>query len=281
MTNRADSGGLPRMPWYPRDFRSSTLLWPLVARGVYRELLDLSWDLGGLPADPDDLREILRASLEEWKRAWPYIEPKFPIAEDGLRRNPRLEIHRKAAQRMRAGKSAGAAMTNAKRWGFQAHSESLSESDSDSHSDHLSESPPAPAPAPAPRFKSPSETRPLARTPEPRPAYERQEFHQAIIDAYLVRLPDAPRVREWSPKRRALLNARIRERCAKGKPADTIEYWEAIFEKAACSDFLTGRSGRFRMSLSWLVLPENFAKVIDGNYDNLPAAHQGGQHATA
>lgn len=256
------------------------MLWPLVARAVYRELLDLSWDVGGLPADATDLREIVRASSEEWKRAWPYIERKFPLGEDGLRRNPRLEVHREAAQQMRAAKSAGAAKTNAKRWGSRTHNESLSESDSDSHSeslsDHLSESPPAPAPAPAPRFKSPSETRPLPRTPKAKPAYERQEFHSDVVSAYHEALPDLPPVKTWSDRRRKALNARIRERIAGGKPADTLEYWRAFFESVSASDFLTGKSTGWRADLEWLLRPENFLKVIEGRYENRSATESRG-----
>ena len=85
---------MPRMPWYPRDFRSSTLGWPLVARAVYRELLDAQWDVGGLPVSPDELKAIAYASGPEWKKAWPYVEKKFPVDPDGNRRNPRLEQHR-------------------------------------------------------------------------------------------------------------------------------------------------------------------------------------------
>jgi uncharacterized protein YdaU (DUF1376 family) len=88
-----------RMPWYPRDFASSTLLWPLIARGAYRELLDLQWNLSGLtqagvlPDDPEALRAAIRATIAEWKVAWPLIEPKFPQVAGG-RQNARLEKHR-------------------------------------------------------------------------------------------------------------------------------------------------------------------------------------------
>lgn len=93
---------MPRMPWYPRDFRSSTLGWSLVARAVYRELLDAQWDVSGLPVDPEDLRAIAQASLAEWKKAWRHVEAKFPVDADGKRRNPRLELHRADALQLAA-----------------------------------------------------------------------------------------------------------------------------------------------------------------------------------
>jgi uncharacterized protein YdaU (DUF1376 family) len=86
-----------RLPWYPRDFRSSTLGWPLVARAVLRELLDAQWDTGGLPDDPVALRRIVDASPAEWRIAWPIVQPKFERGTDGKLRNRRLEEHRKQA----------------------------------------------------------------------------------------------------------------------------------------------------------------------------------------
>ena len=110
-----------RMPWIPRDFAASTRTWPLAARAVYRELLDAQWDVGGinigtLPDDQDELRALARATAAEWRAAWKFVESKFPCV-DGGRRNARLELHREDAIRKHASHSAGAAKTNAKRWG--------------------------------------------------------------------------------------------------------------------------------------------------------------------
>ena len=111
-----------RMPWYPRDFMSSTRGWPLVARAVYRELLDVQWDRGGstsvgtLPEDQEELRGLAGATPAEWKIAWKYVEPKFPLSADG-RRNERLEVHRQAAIRELQARRRGAEKTNAQRWG--------------------------------------------------------------------------------------------------------------------------------------------------------------------
>jgi len=113
---------LAMLPWYPRDFASATALWPLVARGVYRELIDLQWNLssvenpGILPEDPDALRMAIRATLTEWKIAWPLVEPKFPPVPGG-RQNARLEQHRQDAARKHLKRQQGAKLTNARRWG--------------------------------------------------------------------------------------------------------------------------------------------------------------------
>lgn len=106
-----------RLPWYPADFAASTRGWPLLARGAYRELLDAQWTMGALPADHATLRAIVGATPAEWRKAWPYLEPKFPIGGDGQRRNERLEHHRGVALELHAKRQAGAKKTNAKRWG--------------------------------------------------------------------------------------------------------------------------------------------------------------------
>jgi uncharacterized protein YdaU (DUF1376 family) len=99
---------MARMPWYPRDFASSTRGWPLIARGLYRELLDVQWDMGSLPAEPGDLRAIIGASPREWSIAWPFVEPKLPLGADGRRQNPRLEQHRAKAAEIGATKQKAA-----------------------------------------------------------------------------------------------------------------------------------------------------------------------------
>jgi uncharacterized protein YdaU (DUF1376 family) len=109
--------GLPFLPWYPARFLSSTRGWPVTAKGVFRELLDTQWEVGGLPVDPAALRRLISATAAEWKHWGGLIEPKFPVDADGLRRNPRLEEHRAASIEKRGRNRAGAAKTNAKRWG--------------------------------------------------------------------------------------------------------------------------------------------------------------------
>jgi hypothetical protein len=87
------------MPWYPSSFTRSTRGWPLLARRVYRELLDWQWDVGGinadtLPRDPETLRKEVGATPEEWSVAWPYIEPQLQFADGGTgRRSLPLEEH--------------------------------------------------------------------------------------------------------------------------------------------------------------------------------------------
>ena len=107
---------MARLPWYPRDFASSTIGWPLISRAVYRELLDASWDIGPLPADSEILRRIVGASPTEWDAAWPLVATKFETGSDGKLRNLRLEEHRDKAFKLWQRRSVGAQKTNVRRW---------------------------------------------------------------------------------------------------------------------------------------------------------------------
>ena len=99
----------PQFDFFPRDFLASTIGWPAAARGHYITLLCVAWEQDGLPGDPRRVAAISPGLAEDW----PEWEEKFPVGDDGRRRNPRLE--RERAYRMvrsEAGK-AGAAS----RWG--------------------------------------------------------------------------------------------------------------------------------------------------------------------
>jgi hypothetical protein len=103
-------------------------------------------------------------------------------------------------------------------------------------------------------------------------------FHQEVINAYHEICPDLPQIKSWTDGRRASLDARIAERTASSKPADSIGYWREFFVKVASSDFLCGRSGDWRADLAWLLKPENFAKTIEGRYDRARIANGAGAH---
>lgn len=70
-----------------------------------------------------------------------------------------------------------------------------------------------------------------------------------------------PTIRSIDGQRRSSTMARIREH---GKPA----FAEAV-KKAAASDFLNGKNDRgWVADFDWIIKPNNFIKVLEGNYDN-------------
>lgn len=98
--------------------------------------------------------------------------------------------------------------------------------------------------------------------------------HEEILALYHDFLPDNPKIKAWTGKRRDNLRARWREDAKR----QDIAYWVNFFKVVGDSDFLTGRTqsrdGRppFCPGLDWMVLPENFAKIIEGRYVNKEAA---------
>jgi hypothetical protein len=115
-------------------------------------------------------------------------------------------------------------------------------------------------------------TKPRARRAGPAASAE-LAFHQQVVDAYHGACPHLRAITSWPTHRKAKLNARIRERCADGKPADTVDWWKRFFEYVTASDFLSGRAeptrGKkpFKATIDWLLGAENFPKVIEGNYE--------------
>lgn len=104
------------MPLYVRDFLTSTLGWTAEERGHYLTLLMVAWDRGSIPAELDQIERLSPGVTA----CWQMLADKFPVAEDGFRRNPRLEKHRgkcvelkgkrvEAAKRAAAAKAAAAA----------------------------------------------------------------------------------------------------------------------------------------------------------------------------
>ena len=98
------------MPLYVRDFLTSTLGWSAEERGHYLTLLMVAWDRGGLPAELDQIERLSPGVTA----VWPMLQDKFPVGDDGLRRNARLEKHRDRCvelkdKRIEAGKRAAAA----------------------------------------------------------------------------------------------------------------------------------------------------------------------------
>lgn len=97
--------------------------------------------------------------------------------------------------------------------------------------------------------------------------------HAEIVALYHELLPANPRIKEWEGARQANLRARWRQ----DPKRQTLDYWRRFFSHVAASEFLTGRTtdrdGRpFLPGLDWLVMPKNFAKVIENRYHDRSAA---------
>lgn len=104
--------------------------------------------------------------------------------------------------------------------------------------------------------------------------------HLELLNIFAEKLPELPQPKPelWEGQRAKNLSARWKwcltakkrsgERYATTK-AEALDFFERYFGYVAKSDFLTGRDGRWSgCDLAWLVKADNFAKVLQGNYEN-------------
>jgi uncharacterized protein YdaU (DUF1376 family) len=108
--------------------------------------------------------------------------------------------------------------------------------------------------------------------------------HLLLIDLYAKHLPELPQPKPelWAGKNAEAMRARWRwvltaKKRSGARYAQTgeqaLDFFERFFAYVAASDFLSGRSGKWtNCDLGWLMKAENFAKVIQGNYENREAA---------
>jgi uncharacterized protein YdaU (DUF1376 family) len=101
------------IPFFGRDFYASTAMWTAEEVGHYIRLLVIQWDSGGLPAELERL-ELVSPGV---RSVWPLLSSKFPVCDDGLRRNSRMEAHREKAEELKDARSEAGQEGNRKRWG--------------------------------------------------------------------------------------------------------------------------------------------------------------------
>lgn len=105
--------------------------------------------------------------------------------------------------------------------------------------------------------------------------------HLEILKLYAEKLPELPQPKPelWDGQRAKNLSARWKwvlttkssktgELYAKDKES-ALAWFARFFGYVAQSDFLTGRDGAWQnCDLAWLIKADNFAKVLQGNYEN-------------
>ena len=87
--------------------------------------------------------------------------------------------------------------------------------------------------------------------------------YQSIVDMYNEICISFPSLRSLSDARKKAIKARLK--------TYSLEDFKRLFEKAEASSFLKGGNDRnWTANFDWLMKDSNFAKVLDGNYDNKP-----------
>lgn len=91
----------PAFQFYVKDWYMSTRELSLDARGLHIDLLGLGWDKDGIPDDLGKLAGMVVTTPARFRKAWTEIEDRWPIAEEGKRRNPRQERQRREIEELR------------------------------------------------------------------------------------------------------------------------------------------------------------------------------------
>lgn len=108
--------------------------------------------------------------------------------------------------------------------------------------------------------------------------------HRTLLELFAKHLPELPQPKPelWAGKNADNMRARwkwaLTAKTTKGKryavdAPDAVGFFERYFAYVATSDFLSGRNGKWtNCDLGWLMKADNFAKVLQGNYENKESA---------
>lgn len=99
--------------------------------------------------------------------------------------------------------------------------------------------------------------------------------HQRILALWRELLPALPQHSEWNETRQGYLRARWKAKAVElgwKSQDDGLKFFAKVFRYIGTSKFLTGRTQSrgdrppFEATLAWVLRPNNFAKVIEGEY---------------
>lgn len=83
---------------------------------------------------------------------------------------------------------------------------------------------------------------------------------QSVFDMYHEICVSLPKVKIITAGRKTAVRSRLKKY--------NLDSIREVFTKAEASDFLTGKKASFKASFDWIMKEANFAKIIEGNYDN-------------
>jgi len=109
---------------------------------------------------------------------------------------------------------------------------------------------------------------------QPKSKKQKQAPVEEIRDLYHEILHDLPECRVLSTKRKSQINARWNQTVGKSKkPCSSLDFWRRFFTYVRKCPWLMGeippQDGRrqFMANLEWITNENNFAKIIEGEYD--------------
>lgn len=278
MSKKADTW----MPLYVGEYLADTTNLNTEQHGAYCLMLMAAWKRGGsLPNDDGQLSSITKLTIGRWKSHRGVLAAFF--TEEGVvLTHKRVTQERIKAQEISDKKSASGKDGAAKRWGNDGESNGMPDgkamANAMANASQTDAPLPSPSPTPTELFQEPDGSSSTA-SPSTIPACP----HGKVIALFAERLPELPKpkVEFWQGSPADALRARWKflltaTRGDKTRYAtnevEALDWLGRFFEHVSASDWLMGRTGNFNCTLQWLVKAENFAKVVQGNYDNKEAA---------
>lgn len=291
MTKKADTW----MPLYVGEYMADTTNLNTEQHGAYCLMLMAAWRRGGtLPNDDGQLASVTKLSLARWRAHRSVLVDFFKVNELGQLVHKRVTQERLKAQAISEKKAEAGAEGAAARWEIDsermadalAHAiphaiaNATPDAMNDAMANGMANESQTDAPPPSP---SPLTTEANASESPGKPAIPACP-HLKLIDLYGQHLPELPQPKPelWKGKNEQAMRARWKwlltatkrngQRYATNE-AEALDWFRRFFAYVSKSDFLTGRNGRWQnCDLGWLMNQTNFAKVVQGNYENREAA---------
>jgi uncharacterized protein YdaU (DUF1376 family) len=248
---------LPYFPLYPTDFEAKTSHLTMLEDGAYNRLLRLCWMTPGcsLPDDEAWIMRRVRAFTDAEREAVVTILAEFFEVEDGRLFSPRLRkeallANERHSRRVDAGKKGG------------RPSASLKTNDKGQSNAQAMPKQPEPEPEPEPDIREGAKA-PLSPDGDGLATIPFDEIAVAF-SAYNT----AAAANGWgqaqvlNKTRRSALRQRLKE-------AGGLDGWHCALDRAASSDFVSGRTPEaFRCDLDFLLQQKSFTRLMEGKYDN-------------
>ncbi len=234
----------------------------LLEHGAYRRLIDLYMiEAGPLPFDMPRLYRLLHATSKEEQQAVQVVVEEFFRMDGMVLRHARCDRE----LQWQRDTSETARRNVMKR--EELRKQRLANDRSSPDVRAIIE----PEPEPEPLKEKDKQASPAgAIRPPPCPVSQ-------IIDGYNRLVPSGIEHRVRTDTRQGHITARWRQvfkdKAASGA-SEGLQFFHDFFERVEASRFLSGNAKPsagnrpFRVSLDWLMKPDNFAKVIEGKYDD-------------
>lgn len=284
------------MPLYVGEYMADTTNLNTEQHGAYCLMLMAAWKRGGkLPGDDSQLSAITKLSDARWKKHKNILLEFFSISDGGALTHKRVTMEREKAQAISEKKAVSGADGAQARWEIDSEKmpDSLANATANAianatlyaiaggMANRMANAWQTDAPLPSP---SPITTEAKASESPGKPASIPPCPHLKLLELFAQHLPMLPQPKPelWEGKNANAMRARWKwlltakkrsgERYATNE-AEGLDWFGRYFGYVAKSDFLTGRNGRWsNCDMGWLMNQTNFAKVVQGNYENREAA---------